>query len=129
MCKWLIHSATIMILYAIVWHSDCCVKVRKDLHYDRWRVWRYAALITRGKLSTKTHFRCGPGRLHLKNINHWFIIEWCGIVLYLMSDIVFSKVFFVLFGNYDMENLLFSSYLDILSNEQYNIKQQVYSLQ
>lgn len=46
-----------------------------------------------------------------------------------MSDIVFSKVFFVLFGNYDMENLLFSSYLDILSNEQYNIKQQVYSLQ
>lgn len=30
-----------------------------------------------------------------------------------------------MFGNYDMEN----PYLDIFSNEQYNIKQQVYYLQ
>lgn len=48
MCKWLIHRATNMILYAVL-KFDCCVKVKKDLHHDRWRVWRFVALITRGK--------------------------------------------------------------------------------
>lgn len=79
-----------------VWYSDCCVKVKKDLHHDSWRVWRFVAFITRGKLRTKTHlslwshFRCGSGRLHLNSEQKYFvyIIEWCGIVLYLMSDFV-----------------------------------------